>query len=571
MLKVLLTIFIYLNINLLALENTDNILELTKQEKNYLQHKKIINICLDPNWMPFEKFNESGQHIGISSDYFNIFKQKIGIPIVPIVTTSWSQTLEFSENRNCDILTLGNETPERKKYMDFTKPYLKIPFVIATKNHVPFFNSVSILKDEKIGVVKNSSLEELLKIKYPNLNLVKIKSDSDGIAKVQNNELFGIAGNMLSIGYILKKNFIVDIKIMNKLDSGTSNLAIGIRNDDKTLFNIFEKLINSINPDVKNEILHKYINIKYEKNIDYKYLKEILIIAFIIVIAFIDRQLILKSLNKKLEKKVVKKTKELQSLNNTLELRVAEKIKESKRKDEILFEQSKLASMGEMMENIAHQWRQPLNNINLLNHYLRDNYKNMQDTEIASTIAESTTQIQFMSNTIDDFRNFAKGESIKKLFNLSVEIDSFLELVNGVIKNNDIKIILDLDNTIEVNGYIHELRQCLINIFNNSKDAPISCLGEKKLIFIKTYSDGNHVNIHLKDNGGGISQDILTKIFDPYFTTKHQSQGTGLGLNITYKLIVDCMKGLIEASNVNYKYNGIDYMGAEFRITIPKN
>ncbi|MEA3289739.1 MAG: transporter substrate-binding domain-containing protein [Campylobacterota bacterium] len=242
--------------------NTQNqdkkLINLTSEEKNYLKNKKEIKICLDPNWMPFEKLNEDGKHIGISSDYFKIFEKELNIPITPIKTKSWTQTLEFAKNRKCDILTLGNETPKRKKYLNFTQPYLQIPFVMVTKNNVPFFNNFKYLKNEKIGVVKNSSLEETLKTKYPNLNLVKVKSNQDGLEKLQNNELFGYIGNMLSIGHILKKDFIQELKIINKLDDETSNLAIGVRNDDDILYGIFQKLVANIDNDTKNKILNKY-------------------------------------------------------------------------------------------------------------------------------------------------------------------------------------------------------------------------------------------------------------------------------------------------------------------------
>jgi signal transduction histidine kinase len=130
-------------------------------------------------------------------------------------------------------------------------------------------------------------------------------------------------------------------------------------------------------------------------------------------------------------------------------------------------------------------------------------------------------------------------------------------------------VILDLDDSIKVTGYPNELRQCFINIFNNSKDTPIDFSEENRLIFIKTYIDHNKVLITLRDNGGGIHKDILPKIFEPYFTTKHKSQGTGLGLHMTYKLIVDGMNGSVEAKNVNFNYKNKEYKGAEFIITLP--
>ena len=176
---------------------------------------------------------------------------------------------------------------------------------------------------------------------------------------------------------------------------------------------------------------------------------------------------------------------------------------------------------------------------------------------------------QYLSKTIDDFRSFIKGDRTKSIFKLKDAIESFLNLVNGSIKSNNIKIILNLQDDIEVDGYENELGQCLINIFNNAKDILLEKEIKEKYIFISTSVQNNKAVIKIKDNAGGIPEDILPKIFEPYFTTKHKSQGTGLGLHMTYNLIVDGIKGTIEANNETYTYENKEYSGAEFVITLP--
>jgi signal transduction histidine kinase len=128
---------------------------------------------------------------------------------------------------------------------------------------------------------------------------------------------------------------------------------------------------------------------------------------------------------------------------------------------------------------------------------------------------------------------------------------------------------LELENDININGYKNELIQCFMNIFNNAKDALVHNNVDNKLIFISASVNNNKAIIKIKDNAGGISENILHKIFEPYFTTKHKSQGTGLGLHMTYNLIVDGMDGNIEAENMSYIYNNISYTGAEFTIILP--
>ena len=158
-------------------------------------------------------------------------------------------------------------------------------------------------------------------------------------------------------------------------------------------------------------------------------------------------------------------------------------------------------------------------------------------------------------------------------FNSSVnnEINSFLQLVDGTVKNHDITVILNMENNIKVDGFENELTQCLINIFNNAKDAlkENTQRTEKRYIFIETFLENEKVCITIKDNAGGVPTDIISHIFEPYFTTKHQTQGTGLGLHMTYNLIVDGMKGNIEVNNISYEYKGISHKGAVFTIYIP--
>jgi len=195
----------------------------------------------------------------------------------------------------------------------------------------------------------------------------------------------------------------------------------------------------------------------------------------------------------------------------------------------------------------------------------------LEDEFFNSSCETINKNAQYLSQTIDDFKNFIKGDRIKIIFNLTNEINSLLELLKGMLKDNNINIVLDIKNEIYINGYKNELIQALINIVNNSKDALLDSSIENKYIFISTLEVEGKVIILLKDNGGGVPEDIISKIFEPYFTTKHQSQGTGLGLHMTYNLIVEGMKGTIDVKNVKYIYNNHEYSGAEFSISIPIN
>jgi len=242
-------------------------------------------------------------------------------------------------------------------------------------------------------------------------------------------------------------------------------------------------------------------------------------------------------------------------------------------REQQIAEQTKMASMGEMIGNIAHQWRQPLSVISTASSGLQLEKENdiLSDEQFNKYCEAINRNAQYLSKTIDDFKNFIKGDRLKRVFNLSENIHSSLNLVDGSIKKYDINLILNFDDKLEIDGYSNELTQCFINIFNNSKDAFIDYLDkiESKLLFISTSKVDDTVIITIKDNAGGIPNDILPKIYEPYFTTKHMSQGTGLGLHMTYNMIVDGMGGGIDIHNTSYEYQGEKYNGVEVIISLP--
>lgn len=260
-------------------------LDLTSKEKIYLANKKQLNLCIDPDWMPYEKFDKDGKHIGLSADYFYYFSKKLKIDIKPVKTKNWSETLQFMQEKKCDVLSLAMPTPNRKTYMNFTSTYLEMPLVLATKLNVTFIDNFSQLKNKKVAIVKDYAYAEIVKYKYPNLQLIEVKNTKEGLKKVEKEEVFAFIGSIADISYFTQKDFIGELKIAGKFKE-TLQLSIGIRNDEPLLYSIFEKLVQNIPQNVKDIITNEYLAIKYEQKVDYiLFWRSLIIFITILLIA----------------------------------------------------------------------------------------------------------------------------------------------------------------------------------------------------------------------------------------------------------------------------------------------
>ena len=240
-----------------------------------------------------------------------------------------------------------------------------------------------------------------------------------------------------------------------------------------------------------------------------------------------------------------------------------------KEQDTLLIEQSKMASMGEMMESIAHQWRQPLSIISTSSSGIKmqKEFDMLTDEKLFLLCDSITESALHLSNTIDDFRNFFHNDKIKKDFNIKDIFHKTANLLVSKFKNREIEIIENIDD-ITLNGFGNELVQVFMNILNNARDE-LEIQDIKRMIFVDIYKDNSSAIIKIKDNAGGIPKTVIPKIFDSHFTTKQEREGTGIGLHMTKKIIENSFNGTIEANNVEYDYDGNNYLGAEFSIYIP--
>ena len=263
------------------------------------------------------------------------------------------------------------------------------------------------------------------------------------------------------------------------------------------------------------------------------------------------REIELQELNATLENRVQEKTKELEELNATLHSRVEKEIAKNEEKRQVMFAQSRLASLGEMLANIAHQWRQPLTELNLTIFNMKKAAFNDDRDEVGKLYGESKNIVKNMSKTIDDFTNFFKPDKAKEKFNVSDSINEAISLLQKLITSEMISVKTDLKE-IKVLGISNELTQVIINLIKNSSDAFVQNGILIREVNITAKEEDGHALIEIQDNAGGIKAKSVYKVFEPYFTTKHASQGTGLGLFMS-KMI--CEKGMHGSLDVKSKKN----------------
>ncbi len=252
----------------------------------------------------------------------------------------------------------------------------------------------------------------------------------------------------------------------------------------------------------------------------------------------------------------------LEELNYSLEERIRCAVAESRSKDQTLIQQSRLAAMGEMINNIAHQWRQPLNNIALI----------VQGMQVSCSIGTSTTQelqhdidktmdvIMHMSRTIDDFRNFFRKDKQQSEFPVGVAIERALDFVSAIMSSHGIRVEFSDDRQIRATGYQNEYAQVLLNILSNARETAVERNISSPCVWIDVTGINGHSLVTIRDNCGGIADDVLPRIFDPYFTTRAPDKGTGIGLYMSKIIVEQNMNGSLTAINTED--------GAEFRIEV---
>ena len=521
-------------------------IHLSQDEQDYLTNKKEITVCTNPKGLPLFAY-KNGQHIGILVEIMFLMEKKLPVPIRFIPVKSWKECIDLNREKKVDISTIILTSPNKHRHLLPSYPIIDGAIGMATRIKESLLNHPTEMNHKKIALLQGqTSINYFLKQKFSNLNIVMVDSIEEGLMMVAKGKVYGYVDETYTLAYYILKLHSNELKIMERINKTPMHGSLGIRKDEPQLLNIMNKVIDSIDEQEIKDIIHDWISVRVEKDFDYVLLMQI--VLFFLVILLVSLYWVRK-LFKEVEKRKEVENK-LKNFNENLEKDISLKIEEIRYKDAMLLEKTKLAAMGEMIGSIAHQWRRPLSTLHINVEMLEEDYKEQKIDQmfIDHFIKKNSEIIQYMSQTINDFQNFYKIDKEKKYFDVMEKIKALSELKLNQLEYHSIVLSIE-GESFTVLGYPGEFQQVILSLISNAQDALVESGTENPWIKIILSTKGAKGYVRISDNAGGIDEKIIDKIFEPYFSTKEKSGGTGLGLYISKMIIENNMQGELSISS----------------------
>ncbi|WP_411330804.1 EAL domain-containing protein [Desulfovibrio desulfuricans] len=243
-------------------------IDLTEEQRAYLRRKGPVRMCSAPSPPPFAQITSDGVHQGIAADIISKLADLIGTEITLVPTKTWNESIEFVKSRRCDILSYAGMTEQRKEFLDFTTPYLSMPIAVVTRNDQPFIVSLKPFLNESFGGIRETTYVAAFKAQYPTARITEFDNSLDGLQQVRMGKLFGFVSALPIVAYQIQSHALLDLKVAGQLDE-KFEMSVATRNDEPLLGSIFQAAINALPQDQRQEILNRWLAVRYEQGFDY--------------------------------------------------------------------------------------------------------------------------------------------------------------------------------------------------------------------------------------------------------------------------------------------------------------
>ena len=516
--------------------------KLTKKEREWIKTKPVVQLGVDSAWPPVEWIDDKGIYQGMTSDYIKFISEITGINFKQPDRLAWTDVIAKINAESIDMIPAVVKTPERKKNLNFSKPYLNFPFVIFTRDDAALISGLPDIYGKRVGIEKGYSSQQDLARDHPQLNFVVYETTKDILEALSVGDIDAYVGNLTVAVYLLHREGLSNIKVAATTDY-SFKLSIGIRKSLPELHGIISKTLSLLSDAQRNEIHQKWLKLDLNVGVDYKLVRKMTIIIAVIIFIILAWLIIAER-----QKKILKLAK-----------------LETEKANEKLKEVDQLKSM--FIASVSHELRTPLNAVIGFSSVMLNGLYGVLDDRYQDYAVRIHKSGQHLLSLITDIIDISKIES----GNLDTSISDFMldDIIKEAVSNlqqladsKKLKINVNVDEGIMLHTDKRRLLQSVLNFVSNAVK-----YSEEGEINVSAVDNQDSVTCTITDTGIGISKDDIDRLFEPFerFEShiKVKAGGTGLGLYLTNKIVTEMLQGEIGAESKLGE-------GSSFWIKIPK-
>lgn len=488
-------------------DSEDHKIELNYEEREYLEQKGVLTYCIDPDWMPYEKVNHKGVHIGISADYMTLFSERLGVEFELYKSSNWSESLINLKHAVCDLVPMLTPTDERKAQFDLTTSYINFPTVIVTREDHLIKDSLAAISDQTFVCMEDFAASTPIMAKYSGLNLQRVGSVGEGLMRVKQGEVFGYIDLSATVMYAMRVNSITGLKISYEIPDAGGN-ALASRKDEPVLGNILQKAVDSLTEEDHRRISNKWLAVTVNQVVDYALIWWIIGTVSIILIVFVYWNRKLKLAKKEVEAALKSEKEAVQQNLNFIDM-------------------------------ISHEYRTPLSIINscldvVERKYTLEKFPGLEE-QVQSIREASQRLLTVFESSLNQDKRGAHDSSVRQeQVKISEVVRSAVSFVQCAYPNHSV-LLDNKANSLQVFGDGSLIVTAVSNILDNA----CKYSNEGCFVKVKVARQAGMCVITVKDQGIGIGDAEVGSVFEKYYRSQcvGDKRGAGVGLFLVKKVI----------------------------------